>query len=368
MESLRRQLTPLDALYLQRSYELAARGIGNTSPNPPAGALVVRDGRVVGEGYHRRAGVAHAEPQALEQAGSNARGSTVYVSLEPCRHVGRTPPCTTALIEAGVARVVAGTLDPTDHGGADQLRKAGIEFAVAEDPAARALIEIFAGTMRGNRPYAALKMAMSLDGVIAARPGVQERVGSEAEERYVRELRTIFDAVMVGAGTIRVDDPRLTVRPPHDRVRPYVRIVACQSEAVSARSRVFAAQDGYSKTVVLAPAALGTTFDGLREVADVIDVGPAGAATLDLRLAMESLRARGIFSVLCEGGPKLGASLLAGGLIDRVYWAIAPRFLSGGAAVPVLSGADLDLGLGRFDRVERVGPDVVVSGTPCSAA
>ncbi|HEY6450325.1 MAG TPA: bifunctional diaminohydroxyphosphoribosylaminopyrimidine deaminase/5-amino-6-(5-phosphoribosylamino)uracil reductase RibD, partial [Candidatus Cybelea sp.] len=143
MESLRRQLTPLDALYLQRSYELAARGIGNTSPNPPAGALVVRDGRVVGEGYHRRAGVAHAEPQALEQAGSNARGSTVYVSLEPCRHVGRTPPCTTALIEAGVARVVAGTLDPTDHGGADQLRKAGIEFAVAEDPAARRLIEIF---------------------------------------------------------------------------------------------------------------------------------------------------------------------------------------------------------------------------------
>ena len=329
---------------------------------------MVRDGRVVGEGYHRRAGEAHAEPQALEQAGSNARGSTVYVSLEPCRHVGRTPPCTKALIEAGVARVVAGTLDPTDHGGANQLKKRGIEFVVAEDQAARALIEIFAGTMRSNRPYAALKMAMSLDGVIAPRPGLQARIGSEAEERYVRELRTISDAVMVGAGTIRVDDPRLTVRPPHDRVRPYVRIVACESDAVSVRSRVFAAEDGYSKTVVLAPAGLRTMFDGLREVADVIDVGSAGAVTLDLRQAMESLRARGIFSVLCEGGPKLGASLLGARLIDRVYWAIAPRFLSGAAAVPVLSGTDLDIGLARFDRVERVGPDVVVSGTPCSAA
>lgn len=367
MEIANRQLTPLDELYLQRAYELAARGIGNTSPNPPAGAVVVRDGRVVGEGYHHRAGEAHAEPQALERAGSNARGATVYVSLEPCMHVGRTPPCTTALIAAGVARVVAGTPDPTDHGGAVQLRERGIEVAVADDPAAHALIEIFARMVRSDRPYVALKMAMSLDGAIASRPGVRERLGSEAEERYVRELRTIYDAIMVGAGTIRVDDPRLTVRPSHDRARPYVRIVACESDVVSPRCRVFAAEDGYAKTIVLAPAGLREKLKALRDVAEVIDVGPAGAFALDLHEATKALRARGIFSVLCEGGPKLGASLLRSGLVDRVYWAIVPRFLSGTAAVPVLSGADLDIALPRFDRVERVGPDVIVSGTPCSA-
>ncbi len=230
---------------MQRSYELAARGIGNTSPNPPAGALVVCDGRVVGEAYHRRAGDPHAEPQALEQAGSNARGSTVYVSLEPCRHVGRTPPCTTALIEAGVARVVAGTLDPTDHGGADQLRKAGIEFVVAEDPAARALDR----DLRRNDAQPS-SVCCAEDGNVARRrdsraAGLQERIGSEAEERYVRELRTISDAVMVGAGTIRIDDPRLTVRPPHDRMRP-----TCASSLARAMRFPCAAASSEPKTAI----------------------------------------------------------------------------------------------------------------------
>jgi diaminohydroxyphosphoribosylaminopyrimidine deaminase / 5-amino-6-(5-phosphoribosylamino)uracil reductase len=367
VESTLDQLTPLDELYLQRTYELAARGLGSTSPNPPVGAVVVRGGRLVGEGYHHRAGEAHAERNALAQAGSNARGATLYVSLEPCLHVGRTPPCTQAIIEAGVARVVAGALDPTEHGGAAQLRERGIEVTVAGDPVARDLIEIFARTMRGERPYVALKMAASLDGLIASRPGVQERLGSEAEARYVRELRIAHDAVMVGAGTVRIDDPRLAVRPSHDRLRPYVRVVACESEAVPARSRIFAAEEGYANTIVLAPAGLRDRFDELRQVADVLEVGPPDAVTLDLPQAMKALRARAIFSVLCEGGPTLGAALIAGALVDRVYWAIAPRLLTNDAAVPVLSGADLtgvDL---HFDRVERIGPDVVISGTPCLA-
>ncbi len=354
-------------LYLQRAYELAARGIGNTSPNPPAGAVIVRDGRVVGEGYHHRAGEAHAEPQALEQAGANARGATVYVSLEPCLHVGRTPPCTGVLIEAGIARVVAGALDPTDHGGAEQLRERGIEVAVADDAAARDLIEMFTRTTFSRRPYVALKMAMSLDGAVASRPGVQEQLGSQAEQQYVRELRAAYDAAMVGAGTVRIDNPRLTVRPPHDRVRSYVRVVACGTNTVSARSRVFAPQQDYARTIVLAPAGLRGKFHELREVADVIDVGADDAEALDLSLALEALRERGLFSILCEGGPKLGASLLAADLVDRIYWAIAPRFLNGSAAVSVLSGADLDIALPRFDRVERVGADVILSGTPCSA-
>jgi diaminohydroxyphosphoribosylaminopyrimidine deaminase / 5-amino-6-(5-phosphoribosylamino)uracil reductase len=359
-----RELTPLDRLFLQRTYELARRGIGNTSPNPAVGAVVVRDGRLVGEGFHHRAGDAHAEVGALAQAGRDARGATVYVSLEPCRHVGHTPPCTYALVEAGVARVVAGTRDPTSHGGgADDLRKRGIDVVVAEDSTARDLAEVFARAVVSERPYLALKMAMSLDGMVGSRAGIQERIGSPEEERYVRELRVIYDAVMVGVGTVRVDDPRLTVRPHHDRLRPYLRIVAAQHEAFSAQSRVFVEEDGYAKTIVLIPAARREAFDALRGVADVIEVGAPDAVTLDLSAAMKALHARGITSILCEGGPRLAASLLASALVDRVYWAIAPRFLASKDSVAVLRGSELTVPL-RIDRIERLGPDVLISGVP----
>lgn len=361
-----RRLTPLDELYLQRAYELAGRGVGSTSPNPPVGALVVRDGAIVGEGYHRRAGAAHAEVNALRQAGAQTSGATVYVSLEPCGHVGRTPPCTRALIEAGVTRVVAGTLDPAGHGGADQLRDAGIDVAIAHDAAARALVEALERSNAG-RPYVALKMAMSLDGAVASRPGVREQLGSPGEERYVRELRTAHDAVMVGAGTVRVDDPQLTVRPAHDRARPYERVVACEREPVSPESRVFGSVPGYARTIVLAPAGLRERFQTLETVADVAYAGANDATALDLRAAMKVLRDRGITSVLCEGGPTLAASLIASSLVDRVYWAIAPRFLRGETAVPVLRGADTLGARIRFDRVELAGDDAILSGT-CSAA
>jgi diaminohydroxyphosphoribosylaminopyrimidine deaminase / 5-amino-6-(5-phosphoribosylamino)uracil reductase len=357
-------LTPADELFLQRAYELAARGIGNTAPNPPVGALVVREGHVVGEGYHHRAGEAHAETHALAQAGSLAHGATVYVSLEPCRHVGRTPPCTRALIEAGVARVVAGILDPTHHGGAAELREAGIDVAVANDAEAQVLIEAFAHAGISDRPYVGLKMAMSLDGAVASRPGVREQLGSEAEVRFVRELRIAYDAVLVGAGTIRIDDPQLTVRPVHDRLRRYKRVVACAKAPIAPGSRIFAAEEGYATTIVLAPAGLRDQFAEVEVVADVLYIGSPTAVTLDLRQAMRDLRARGIFSVLCEGGPTLAASAIAESLVDRVYWAIVPRFLASESAVPVLAGnASLAAARLRFDRVEQAGDDVIISGS-----
>jgi diaminohydroxyphosphoribosylaminopyrimidine deaminase / 5-amino-6-(5-phosphoribosylamino)uracil reductase len=167
---------------------------------------------------------------------------------------------------------------------------------------------------------------------------------------------------MVCAGTVRVDDPQLTVRPAHDRRRPYVRVVACQSEGVSARSRIFTKEDGYAKTIVLVAGGRRERSAELRAVADVVEVGPSNSTTLDLAEAMKALRARDIFSVLCEGGPRLAASLLASGCVDRLYWAIAPRFVSGAHAVAVLSGADLSGVPLRFDRVVRAGPDVIISG------
>ncbi|MGA2760731.1 MAG: bifunctional diaminohydroxyphosphoribosylaminopyrimidine deaminase/5-amino-6-(5-phosphoribosylamino)uracil reductase RibD [Candidatus Cybelea sp.] len=365
MEHSHRSLTPLDELYLHRAYELAARGIGSTSPNPPVGAVVVRENRIVGEGYHHRAGEAHAETNALRQAGRDASGATLYVSLEPCRHVGRTPPCTRAVVEAGIVRVVAGALDPTLHGGAAELRECGVDVAVAHDEIARDLIEPFARAGKLQRPYVALKMAMSLDGAIASRPGVEVRLTSEDARRYVRDLRIGHDAVMVGAGTVRVDDPQLTVRPPHHRLRPYVRVVLCQTQSVSATSRIFQSEEDYAKTIVVAPGGLVKRLEKLRSVADVIGVGPPDSLVLELSQALAALRAHGIYSVLCEGGPTLAARLIAGGHVDRFYWAIAPLFLRSKNAVPVLAGADL-LPPGvrlRFDRVERTGEDVVISGT-----
>lgn len=356
-------LTPLDELYLQRACELAARGIGNTAPNPPVGAVLVRENRIVGEGYHHRAGGAHAETHALAQAAQAARGATLYVSLEPCGHVGATPPCAGALIEAGVVRVVAGTVDPALHGGARDLRRNGVDVLVANDGAARDLIEAFATSATLRRPYVGIKMAMSLDGAIASRPNVQEWLSSPPSRGFVRNLRVAYDAVMVGANTVRVDNPQLTVRPPRDRLRPYVRIVLCERDGVSPDSRIFAEEEGYGRTIVLAPAAIAQSFGDLRGVAEVIGVGAADSRRLDLREALEMLRARSIYSVLCEGGPTLAARLLSQRGADRFYWLIAPRFLSGEQSVPVLAGADLAGVNVRFDRTERIGDDLLVSGT-----
>ncbi|MGA8535236.1 MAG: bifunctional diaminohydroxyphosphoribosylaminopyrimidine deaminase/5-amino-6-(5-phosphoribosylamino)uracil reductase RibD [Candidatus Tumulicola sp.] len=362
------RLTPHDRLYLQRAYELAARGIGNTAPNPPVGAIVARDGRILGEGYHHRAGDAHAETNALALAGSAARGATLYVSLEPCVRPGRVAACAPAVAEAGIVRVVCGVTDPNPKNAGDgiaYLRAHGITVDVAGDARARELIQIFAGSIGADRPYAALKMAMSLDGAITSKPGVQEWITSEAQRLYVRELRIAYDAVMVGAGTVRVDDPQLTVRPAHYRLRPFVRVVACETETIDSSSRILAGVEGYASTIVLAPAGLRRQFDNLRDVAKVVFVGDAGDTRLDLRAAMKELRAQDVDSVLCEGGPTLGARMIAAGLIDRFYWAIAPVLLSNRRSVPVLAGVDFAALRPRlrFEQTIRVGQDVVISGT-----
>jgi diaminohydroxyphosphoribosylaminopyrimidine deaminase/5-amino-6-(5-phosphoribosylamino)uracil reductase len=208
-------------------------------------------------------------------------------------------------------------------------------------------------------------MAMSLDGAITSRPGVQEWITSEAERSFVRDLRIAYDAVMVGAGTVRVDDPQLTVRPPHHRLRPFVRVVACESDTIDAASRILARVEDYAPSIVLAPAGLRGTFDNLRGAADVLFVGGVSDERLDLPEAMKALRAANVYSVLCEGGPTLGARLIAAGVVDRFYWAIAPVLLGNERAVPVLAGVDF-AALGarlRFERTMQVGDDVVVSGT-----
>jgi diaminohydroxyphosphoribosylaminopyrimidine deaminase/5-amino-6-(5-phosphoribosylamino)uracil reductase len=354
-----------DRLFFERALELARRALGETAPNPPVGCVIVRDGVVLGEGYHAAAGMPHAEVAALRMAG-DARGATAYVTLEPCNHYGRTPPCTDALIAAGIGRVVVGVRDPNGTiagGGMERLRAAGVVVDLEDDPRCARLVEPFARWI-GASPYLVLKMAMSLDGRIASVSGVRQWLTCDEERLYVRELRAVHDAVMVGAGTVRVDDPLLTVRPPRARRRPYVRIVACETDAVPASAHLFEPVEGYAPTIVLAPLGARERFSALEGVADVLYVGGAGDVRLDLRAAMRALREREIYSILCEGGPTLAARLLAERLVHRVYWAIAPTFLAADGAVPVLAGSDLaTMGIRvRFDTIKRVGDDVVISG------
>jgi diaminohydroxyphosphoribosylaminopyrimidine deaminase/5-amino-6-(5-phosphoribosylamino)uracil reductase len=344
------------------------------------GCVVVRDGATLGEGWHHRAGEPHAEVEALRDArsrGNDPRGATAFVSLEPCDHHGRTPPCTQALVDAGIARVVIGALDPnpkTAGSGARRLRDAGIAVDVVDDHAARALIERFRWTIVHDVPYVTLKLAASLDGYVASRPGEQRWLTGPLARERVRDLRIEHDAVMVGAGTIRVDDPLLTVRPHATRRKPYARIVACETDAFRPESRVLtppadAPGGAYRPTIVLAPGGARTTFAALEPLADVVYSGPADATELDLAPALRSLRGRDITTILCEGGPTLAGRLLAAGLVQRIVWFVAPAFLRTDDAVPALAGAGLsDRNGWRFDRIERVGDDMLLSAdlTSCS--
>jgi diaminohydroxyphosphoribosylaminopyrimidine deaminase/5-amino-6-(5-phosphoribosylamino)uracil reductase len=361
------------SVYLGRACELAARAVADAAPNPPVGAVLVRDGRTLGEGYHHRRGEAHAEVEALRSAaaaGLDVRGATAYVSLEPCNHTGRTGPCSQALIAAGIVRVVIGARDPNPAaaGGIAALAAARIDIVVADDPVAVALIERFRFLVGSALPFVTLKMAMSLDGAIAPRAGGAYAVTGPAARERVRDLRFDADAVMVGAGTIRIDDAQLTLRPHRTRRKPYTRVVVCETDAVPILSRVFVAPpdappDAYAPTIVLAPAGLRDRFIALEGSADVLYVGSAAATQLDLAAAMYALRERGIGTVLCEGGPTLAGRLLEAHLVQRVTWFIAPRFLQTPQAVPVLAGADLTRAANgwRFDQVERVGDDMLMS-------
>jgi len=351
-------------------------------PNPPVGCVLVRDGVTLGEGWHHRCGGAHAEVEALRDArarGNDVRRATAFVSLEPCDHHGRTPPCSGALIEAEIARVVIGALDPnpkTAEGGVRRLRDAGVAVDVVKDTEAEALIERFRWTIAHDRPYVTLKMAASLDGYIASRRGEQRWLTGPPARELVRDLRVEHDAVMVGAGTIRVDDPLLTVRPHATRHKPYTRVVMCETDAIPASSLVLmpppdAPAGAYAPTIVLAPGGARARFAALEGAADVVYVGDDDARALDLAAALVALRKREISTVLCEGGPTLAARLLADRLVQRIVWLVAPTFLSGEDAVPALAGADLDGSNGwRFDRIERVGDDMLLSAdlSSCSPA
>jgi len=322
-----RSAAPDDGAWMRRALALAERGWGQTAPNPMVGAVVVRDGIVVGEGWHAHFGGPHAEIEALRAAGERARGATLYVSLEPCNHFGKTPPCTDAILAAGVHRVVAACADPSPiaRGGADRLREAGVEVTLGvEEAAARELNAAFFHTLSSDRPFVQLKLALSLDGALADHSRQPGWLTGELARREVHRMRAGSDAVAVGIGTALADDPELTVRhAPPPRVAP-TRIVFDTSARLPRTSRL--AQTASQLPVIVVCWAPEPAHAAALEHTGVTLLHAATS-----RDALVALRERGVRSLLVEGGAALASAFLQEALVDRLVIFRAPLVLGSGA-------------------------------------
>ncbi|HEX8132120.1 MAG TPA: bifunctional diaminohydroxyphosphoribosylaminopyrimidine deaminase/5-amino-6-(5-phosphoribosylamino)uracil reductase RibD [Actinomycetes bacterium] len=366
-----------DAGWMARAVALAEGGRGTTSPNPMVGAVLVLHGRVVGEGFHRAPGEPHAEIAALAAAGPAAAGATCYVTLEPCVHHGRTPPCVDALVAARVARVVAALPDPdprVDGAGLQRLRAAGVAVTVGVGAAAAAAPNAAYLTHRRlGRPRVTLKAAASLDGKVAAPDGSSQWITGPAARADAHRLRAEADAVAVGAGTALADDPRLTARLPGHLGRQPLRVLVDAAGRVGAGGHLFdAAAPTLVATTAAAPAAAVEAWKRAGAEVLVCPEAPVGGGrgVVDLAALAAALGRRGVLELLVEGGPRLQASLWAAGLADRLVWYLAPLAIGGAGAPGLLGGAGAatlaDARRLRLASVDRLGDDLRVVAFPCS--
>ena len=352
-----------DLIWMQRVLELAEQGRGLVEPNPLVGAVVVKDGRLVGEGWHRRYGEAHAEVNALAQAGERARGATLYVTLEPCCHQGKTPPCVDAVMRAGVARVVAAMLDPFPKvagKGAAALRAAGITVDVgAGGAAARSLNAPYLKLLATGRPYVHAKWAMTLDGKIATRTGDSKWISGPASRARTHALRGRMDAIIVGIGTAVADDPLLTARPPGARVA--TRIVLDQDGRLPLASQL--ARTAREVPTIVA-VGNGATVDDLKALGCEVIETPLLEGGLEIGSLLDELGRRRMTNVLVEGGSGVLGSFFDCDAIDEVHVFIAPRLLGGSEATTPIGGIGVEKiaqGQGLVDvRVDHVDADLFV--------
>ena len=357
-----------DRRYLAACLDLARLGEGETSPNPMVGALLVKEGRILAQGYHRRAGDPHAEVEALESAGGEARGCTLYVNLEPCVHQGRTPPCTEAIILAGVAEVVACMTDPdprVNGGGFRRLREAGVKVrsGILEGEALR-FNEKFVKFVTRGVPFVVLKAAMTLDGRIAAASGESRWITSEEARCEAQRIRYQNDAILVGINTVLSDDPLLTAR--HGPGKPLLRAVLDSGLRIPPSARLLSNADGGRTVVYTLPGGSPAARERLRrrpgvEVAEV----EGGPGALLWRSVLEDLGRRQVGSVLVEGGGRVLGSALAAGAGDRIALFVAPRIL-GETGMPAFAGGSVK-SLAEAVPVREwtwrpVGPDLLVEG------
>ncbi|MBI3756576.1 MAG: bifunctional diaminohydroxyphosphoribosylaminopyrimidine deaminase/5-amino-6-(5-phosphoribosylamino)uracil reductase RibD [Deltaproteobacteria bacterium] len=357
-----------DATFMQRALDLAAKGLGRTSPNPAVGAVIVRGGSVIGEGFHRRAGLPHAEIEALKRVQGSAKGATLYVNLEPCSHHGRTPPCAEAVVDAGLKRVVVGMVDPNPlvrGRGIRRLRRAGIEVkaGVLRERCER-LNEDFTTLIQTGRPMVTLKLAASLDGRIATASGDSHWISNDLSRHLVHELRNRADAIIVGAETVHADDPQLTCRIRGGR--DPLRVVLDGRLSINPSARI-CTQDSTAKTLVV------TTEDHAqsRERKELEERGvevfclPGEQGRVRLGSLLQELGRRGFKSVLIEGGGQVAAAALQEHVVDKIFFFYGPKLL-GGEGRPMIGSLGIDrvaAGL-KLHTIElyRLRDDILVTG------
>ncbi|RJQ70227.1 MAG: bifunctional diaminohydroxyphosphoribosylaminopyrimidine deaminase/5-amino-6-(5-phosphoribosylamino)uracil reductase RibD [Desulfobacteraceae bacterium] len=356
--------------YMALALALAARGAGYVSPNPLVGAVVIKDDQVVGQGYHQAVGAAHAEVNAIDDAGERASGATLYVTLEPCHHFGRTPPCTEKIVAAGIRRVVAAMADPNPDvqgGGNDFLQSRGIEVVCGvKEREARQLNESFIKFVTTRQPFVVLKMAATLDGRIATRTGDARWVTGEAARSRVHRLRHAMDAILVGIGTVKSDDPSLTARPAHGKGVDPIRLVLDTRLSMSKRAQMLTQVSNAPTYVVCGPDA--SEMDHRRLVASGARIleSPVKKGRIDLNALMGQLGRMGITSLLIEGGAQVAGSALAADIVDKMIIFYAPKVTGGDDGVSMFRGQGAALmkdALTLQDMtVEMVGEDIMVQG------
>ena len=367
--------TETDRVHLERAIELAQRGTGAVKPNPVVGAVIARDGEVLGEGWHERYGAAHAEVNAIEACGlADLADATLYVSLEPCCHEGKTPPCTEAIIQAGIKRVVVGSDDPTEKAagrGLGILRDEGVEVVMADGEQAtraRLLNQAFRKAARVGRPWVLFKSAMTLDGKVATRAGDSKWISGEDSRERAHLWRSEVDAVVVGIGTALADDPQLTARPegePAEIERQPRRVVFDSLARLPPTSQLVGAAAQIPLTVVVSRAAARADTDALEAAGVHVIVATGENEPARVRSALDQLGADGVSAVLLEGGPHLAGAFLDAGEIDEIRLFLAPLLLGGKTARDPLEGEGVEsiseaLRALTFE-CERVGEDLLVS-------
>jgi diaminohydroxyphosphoribosylaminopyrimidine deaminase/5-amino-6-(5-phosphoribosylamino)uracil reductase len=338
--------------YLEEALDLAAQGLGRVSPNPAVGAVIMRDGAIVGRGFHTWAGVKHAEVLALEEAGELAQGATLYVTLEPCSHQGRTPPCVGEIIAAGIKKVVSAMQDPNPrvHGsGFNVLQKVGIEVDVDSGYTARAiqLNEAYVHFMRTRRPLVVLKAALTLDGKIGAPDDNQGWITSEAARAHVQTLRHRSDAILTGIGTVLADDCRLTDRSGEERSRPLLRIVLDSLLRIPAESKMVTScrED---VLVVTTSAASADRRKRLESRGVRVEVLEGADGRVDLGAVVQWLAQENYQSLMIEAGSRVNWTALESGIADKIYFYYAPKILGGMQSLPVAGGT------GRRRRADAI--------------
>jgi diaminohydroxyphosphoribosylaminopyrimidine deaminase / 5-amino-6-(5-phosphoribosylamino)uracil reductase len=353
---------PDHAAFMRRALLLAQKGWGAVHPNPLVGAVIVNRGEIVGEGWHAVYGGPHAEVEALRAAGAAARGATMYVTLEPCAHHGKTPPCTEAIIAAGVARVFYAVRDPDPvaSGGAARLGQAGVDVVEGvEAAAARRLDAGFFMRHERDATFVTLKLAMTLDGRIAVRPGERTAITGSESHSETHRLRAGYDAIMVGIETALTDDPLLTVRAASARVAP-VRVVLDSRARLPLSSRLLASLDVAPVIVLCGEDAPPGRIAALRDAGAAVQCVGRAPGGLDLGAALQVLRDRGVRTLFVEGGGRVAASLLAAGLIQRMHLFVAPTFL-GSDGVAAFSLQRPTPGAWECTAMDRHGADVLLT-------